>query len=138
MRRGRLPLLRLLRCYPTVIEGCKKQGECAIVFIEQVKGKTNAGHNLAYSDTPASEQTPKSWAEPPARPLFDQMLSNEAMDRQLVDAEESSPGICRSIYKRRPITATHYAERGGHRRDGDVADYKPRSSTRWRSTSRTR
>ena len=92
------------------------------MFIEQVKGKTNAGHNLAYSDTPASEQTPKSWAEPPARPLFDQMLSNEAMDRQLVDAEESSPGICRSIYKRRPITATHYAE-VKVTVAGDVADY---------------
>ncbi len=109
-------------CYPTVMEGCKKQGECAIVFIEQVKGLTNAGHNLAYSDTPASEKFPKTYAVAPARPHFEEMLSNEAMDRQLVDAEESSPGICRSIYKRRPITATHYAA-VEVTVAGDVADY---------------
>ena len=50
------------------------------------------------------------------------MLSNEAMDRQLVDAEETSPGICRSIYKRKAITATHYAE-VKVTVAGDVADY---------------
>ena len=92
------------------------------MFIEQVKGLTNAGHNLAYSDTSQTEKTPKSWATPPARPHFDEMLSNEAMDRQLVDAEETSPGICRSIYKRKAITATHYAE-VKVTVAGDVADY---------------
>ena len=44
------------------------------------------------------------------------------MDRQLVDATETSPGICRSIYKRKAITATHYAE-VEVTVAGDVADY---------------
>ena len=118
-------------CYPTVMEGCKKQGECAIVFIEQVKGLTNAGHNLAYQAHAQDDPVPKSWATPPARPHFDELLSNEEMDRQLIDATKcdadgvctpADAGACRSIYKRKAITATHYAE-VKVTVAGDVADY---------------
>merc|ERR1719263_1848438 len=44
------------------------------------------------------------------------------MDRQLIDATETSTGVCRSIYKRKVITATHYAE-VKVTVAGDVADY---------------
>jgi len=91
--------------YPTVTEGCVKQGECAVAFIEQVYGLTSTGGTLqkhAESDI--------------------YLLSDEAIDEQLVGATETSPGICRSIYKRRVITATHYAE-VKVTVAGDVADY---------------
>ena len=93
--------------YPTVTEGCVKQGECAVAFIEQVYGLTSTGGTLqkhAESDI--------------------YLLSDEAIDDQLVGATETSPGICRSkgVYPRREITATHYAE-VKVTVAGDVADY---------------
>jgi hypothetical protein len=92
-------------CYPTVVEGCVKQGECAVAYIEQVYGLTSTGGTL--------QKHPESDAY---------LLTDEAIDEQLVGATESSPGICRSIYKRRVITATHYAE-VKVTVAGDVADY---------------
>ena len=93
--------------YPTVTEGCVKQGECAVAFIEQVYGMTSTGGTLqghAESDI--------------------YLLSDDAIDEQLVGATESSPGICRSkgVYPRREITATHYAA-VEVTVAGDVADY---------------
>merc|ERR1719359_85358 len=93
--------------YPTVTEGCVKQGECAVAFIEQVYGLTSTGGTLqghAESDI--------------------YLLSDEAIDEQLVGATETSPGICRSkgVYPRREITATHYAA-VEVTVAGDVADY---------------
>jgi capsular polysaccharide biosynthesis protein len=75
--------------FPSTIEGCVKQGECNLPFLEQIKHWTGTGSQLTVAAVP-----------------------DAVMDRLLVGATESSAGACRSsnLYPRNATTvATHNA-----------------------------
>lgn len=74
--------------YPSTIEGCVKQGECNLPFLEQIKHWTGTGSQLTVAAVP-----------------------DAVMDRLLVGATENSVDACRSsnLYPRTPVNATHNA-----------------------------
>ena len=80
--------------FPTSTEGCVKQGECALPYVEQIRGYTSRG-------SPNLEM---------------EALSAETMDRLLANAIEAYPDACRDadLYPRVAVTATHHLPRLRH------------------------
>ena len=74
--------------YPTQTQGCVKQGECAVPYLEQVRHWTASGGTMEMA-------TP----------------SDETMDRLLHGAVEAYPDACRAadLYPRTAVAATHHA-----------------------------
>ena len=74
--------------FPTSTEGCVKQGECVLPYMEHIKHWTAVGGGMEMA-------TP----------------SDETMDRLLYGAVEAYPDACRAadLYPRTAVAATHHA-----------------------------
>ena len=74
--------------YPTSTEGCVKQGECALPYLEHIHHRTALGGTMETA-------TP----------------SDETIDRLLYGAVEAYPDACRAadLYPRTAVAATHHA-----------------------------
>ena len=74
--------------FPTSTEGCVKQGECVLPYMEHIKHWTAVGGSMETA-------TP----------------SDETIDRLLYGAVEAYPDACRAadLYPRTAVAATHHA-----------------------------
>ena len=74
--------------YPTSTEGCVKQGECALPYLEHIRHWTAVGGGMEMA-------TP----------------SDETIDRLLYGAVEAYPDACRAadLYPRTAVAPTHHA-----------------------------
>ena len=76
--------------FPATVEGCVKQGECYLPYIEQVNGVSGTGGGLTVAAVP-----------------------DATMDRLLANATEASVGACRAdgLYPRTPLVASSVVAR---------------------------
>ena len=77
--------------FPTATEGCVKQGECTLPYLQLSK---------EFNSPPGVTGTGAGGVVA--------MPSDATLDRLLAGAIENPPGACRDIYPRRMVTATHY------------------------------
>jgi len=78
--------------YPTTTEGCVKQGECVLPYMELSKVKDSPNYGISGAGGGGQVATP----------------SDATMDRLLAGAIEAQPGACRDFYPRTTVTATHH------------------------------
>ena len=79
--------------FPTITEGCVKQGECSLPYIQLGNNYgTQKLHLICGNNKGCEAATP----------------SDATMDRLLAGSTEAYPDACREIYPRTTIAATHH------------------------------
>jgi len=78
--------------FPTQTEGCVKQGECVLPYMELSKEMDSPNYGISGAGGGGVVATP----------------SDATLDRLLAGALETYPGACRELYPRTKVTATHY------------------------------